>query len=242
VIVEFIGCIASGKTRLADEIVQRLRREGVETVLATDVLCRMFGLGAVRNTTLRNALLDVVLAPWTILCTAGNLGFHVFAVKTLFRKPDSVLGALNRLRSVLRKTAVHALMKRRESNERIVIVDEGTVHAAHNIFVYSQQDLEAEVIEAFSEQVALPDAVICVRAGEEVIRERMAHRTALRLVFESKEQADRYISRALAVFDRLCATERVGARSLIVDRSNDSSEEANRVADFILERYHRLSH
>jgi thymidylate kinase len=220
-IVEFTGCMGCGKSTLIAKVRERLRVHGVEVALTSQLVTERFGLTKVRNPTVRNVLLDAALLPRVLGSLRRYLRFYAFAMRILLRQPDSWLGAVNRLRSVARKIAVGELIAREDSVDRVVLVDEGTVHAAHNLFVYSRHPLVAQDIKTFCDLVPLPDIVVCVTAPQETVLDRIGTRKQLRLVFEPKARVREYVSRAMELFRGLAATKVIRARLLTIDTSND---------------------
>jgi thymidylate kinase len=117
---------------------------------------------------------------------------------------------------------------RRFKNRRFVLVDEGTVLSAHNVFVYSDALYTPEEIATFCDLLPLPDLIIYIRAPLEDLIRRSLQREDPPREMRSKDRllVEKFIRRAVAVFEMLVTTERIRERVLIVE--NPSSADGRR--------------
>lgn len=235
-IVEFIGCTASGKSTLAAKVVKLLLCREQDAISANDFILRFFKLASVANPTLQNVLLDILLFPFFIIYLKRYLNIDSFCLRILFRKPYSFLGAANRLRSIIRKTLISEIVKKNDRDDRILIVDEGLVHSAHNIFVYSDTPINIKEIAIFANLVSLPDLLVYTTAANDVILNRMVSRRELRQIFDPKNKREEYVERAGIVFKQLCEIDNIRKRVFVVNTTNhnETDKQAEDVANFIL--------
>lgn len=238
-LVEFTGCTGAGKSTLVRRVRETLFELGIETVSSTELVAQRFGLKAVGSPTVENILFDFLVFPQVILSLKRNFKFFVFALQILSRKPASIIGALNYFRSVMRKIGVHELIRRKEYHEQIIIVDEGTIHAAHNLFVYSNCTIIDCDARKFLYLIPLPDLVICVSAPVEIILERTLNRKDPPVKNTSKHSMKIYIERALKVFriislDKL-VREKLFSAEFMCDSTVAVNTNVRKIVDFVIE-------
>jgi thymidylate kinase len=237
--VEFIGSTGSGKTTVAAAVQRRLAGlGGVET--AADLVARLVGLPPLAKRFQRNLVCDLVGLPFVI----GSLGRHGaflrFTLRVLARQRPS-LQAANRVRSTMRKIGVYEIIRRR-GDGRIVLVDEGTVLHAHNLFVYTRRGYAAEDLERFASVVPLPDLIVHVRAPLGTSIRRSLARPDPPREIRSRDRAlvELYVRRARAMFEALVEIPRIRGRVVVVDNPDEQAgvggPEVAAVVESILER------
>ena len=134
-IVEFIGSTGAGKTTLISEVRRRLAKTA-EVRTSFDVVAARLGLRAVTHPTAQNLIQELVGLPFFIRSLTRQKAFVAFALRLLARQANFTVFTINNLRSLQRKIGVYEII-RRYAHDRIILVDEGTVLLAHNVFVYS---------------------------------------------------------------------------------------------------------
>jgi hypothetical protein len=82
-------------------------------------------------------------------------------------------------------------------------VDEGTLHAAHNLFVHASAEADAGDLQTFIKLVPLPDVVVYVTQSESVLIDRAMQRGHKRIPARSPAKAQLFIQRGVDVFDKL---------------------------------------
>jgi len=219
-LIEITGCTCTGKTKFSAQLREALGRAQVEATSSVELAMRSMGFKWVSNPTMQNIISDILALGSFIFCIKKYAPFYRFACAILFRHPDSYLGALNRLRSLNRKIGIHEFLLSRRS-KGVIIVDEGTVHSAHNIFAYAGFPIRNEDIRKFAQLVPLPDIVVCLDAAPDVILSRSGSRRELPTRFEPAANMPRYIARALQVFQGICGEERIKNR--LISFNNDGS-------------------
>ena len=240
-IIEFIGSTGAGKTTLISEVQRRLSQT---TVLATsfDVIASPLGLQRVTHLTIRNLIQEIVGFPFFIGSLYRHKAIIVFILRMLARQASFSFFTINNLRSLERKIGVDEIIKRRQ-HDKIILVDEGPLLLAHNVFVYSGAHYTCEEITRFASLVPLPDIIIYIKAPMEILVQRALQRTdpPREMRSRDRELIEKHINRALKMFDQLIAAENIQARLLIVenpDFSHGHSEIVDNIVQFIL-RYER---
>lgn len=216
-LVEFIGCTGSGKSTIAANVIEKLADSGIK-VNSVNVG------GSIK--------MDFVTFPWFIWFAMHNLDFCVSVAKTSARDADSTLIGLNLFRNVAKKMGMYELLKRKKVSQ-LIIWDEGTLHAAHNLFVHvNSAPRHAEIIE-FASRAPKPDLVVYIRAPMEVTVARTLDR-GHRRVRRSLTEVKLFVSHAYEVFDALISVEVIQDRVLLVDNFDNGSEDIDTATDTIV--------
>jgi thymidylate kinase len=141
---------------------------------------------------------------------------------------------INNVRSLVRKIATEQIVRGNKQNH-IVLVDEGLVLLAHNIFVYTNAHYTPEEIARFATLIPLPDAIVYVRAPVNSLVERALTRPDGRRELRAKNrlQVETYIRRAVAMFEQLILTEEIRSRVLIVENPEMADERRDQVVECI---------
>lgn len=237
-IVEFVGSSGAGKTTLACEVYHRLAKS-VRVASSYELAAELLGLRRTTHPTVRNLTQDLVGLPFFVGALVQHRAFVAYAFRALARQSSSLLLTANYVRSMARKMGMYQI-GRRQAQDRIVLVDEGTVLSAHLLFVFGRHEASQAEIEAFARLVPLPDLVVCVEAPLECLVQRSLQRGDMPREMRAKDEqeVEAYLSRAAGVFNRLAKTERIRERVLLV--ANPASTEgarrgvAEQIAAFIL--------
>ncbi|MDX1520491.1 MAG: hypothetical protein R3264_02590 [Anaerolineae bacterium] len=234
-IVEFIGSTGAGKTTLIAAVQRRLAQI-TDVTTPIDLVTAPFGVRGVTHTTAKNLIQEVAGWPFVVRSLPRHQAFVAYALRLLARQADFSVYTLNNLRSLERKIGVYEIL-RRYGRDRIVLVDEGTVLTAHNIFVYSSALYSTEEIAKFASLIPLPDVIVYVRAPMYSLVQRALLRPDPPREFKSKNQAqiELYINRAVAMFEQLVSADRIRKRVLIVENPESVDKGPDTAADYITE-------
>lgn len=240
-IVEFIGSTGAGKTTLISEVQKSLARR-VAVTTSYDLVATPLGLSGMTHPTGRNLVKEFVGLPFLIRSLPRHKAFILFTLRMLARQADLSIFTINNLRSLVRKLGVYEIGRRREQHH-IVLVDEGTILTAHNVFVYSSARYTAGEIDRFANLVPLPDIIVYVRAPVDSMVERSLRRSDPPRELRSKNRVliEKYITRATAMFDQLVKAENIQSRTLTVENPDSAGKgyeaTADRITDCLLGRY-----
>ena len=234
-IIEFIGSTGAGKTTLIAEVQRRLAQT-TEVTTSFDLVATPLGLRNVTHPTARNLIQELVGLPFFIGSFPRHYAFVIFALRMLARQASFTIFTINNLRSLERKLGVYEVI-RQVGHERIVLVDEGTVLSAHNVFVYTDAFYTPEEIARFAGLIPLPDLIVYVRAPVESLIKRSLHRPDPPREMRSKNRAliERYITRAVTMFEQLVEAEGIRNRVLIVDNPECADRNRDAAVDYITE-------
>lgn len=239
-IVEFIGSTGAGKTTLIGEVQDRLG-ERDEVVTSFDIVAERLGLRGITNPTAKNIIQEMVGFPFFIRSLGRHKEFVLFALRMLARQAGLTLFTINNLRSLERKIGVYEII-RQKKNDQTILVDEGTVLVAHNVFVYTDVNYSSEEITRFASLVPLPDVIIYIKAPVDILIQRSLIRTNPPREIKSKnpELVEKYVNRAVNMFDQLVESENIQCRLLMVENAGPNrrprEEVVEDIAEFILNK------
>src|SRR5712692_4203049 len=136
--IELMGCTGAGKSTLARSVLQTFRAHGIDAWLGDEFVLKQVGLNWVRSGLARTLLVDLCSFFACLFTWRSNHEFYVFSVLIILWLPGSVAWPekLNLVRNVLKKVGIYEIIRRRISDREVVLVDEGTLQAAHNLFVH----------------------------------------------------------------------------------------------------------
>lgn len=231
--VEFMGSTGAGKTTLITEV----RRKLAETAVVTTSFERVAAplrLQAVTYPTAQNLIQEAVGLPFFVLSLYRHRAFIAFTLRMLARHGKFTFYTLNYLRSLERTIGVYEIIRRYE-RDRIVLVDQGTILPAHNVFVYTDALYSTQDIARFAALVPLPDLIVYVRAPVDAAIRRSCQRTDPPREMRSKnpEQVEIYVNRAKAMFEQLIQAERIRSRMLIADNPQSADKARHRLVEAI---------
>lgn len=232
-IVEFIGSTGAGKSTLISETKQRLSNSD-RVLTSYDLVARRVGMQTVTHPTVKNIIQEVIGFPYFLHSMYRHKDFALFTLKILAQQSNLTIFTVNNLRSFERKMGVFEINKRIKQN-KIILVDEGTVLLAHNIFVFNDIQFSREDILNFASLVPLPDIIIYVKAPIEHLISRTLQRgdPPREIKFKTRDSIGNYIRRAVLMFEELILHERIRVRTLVVE--NPDSGEVSAIVDNICE-------
>jgi hypothetical protein len=214
--VELIGCTSSGKTTLASSIADAARAEGMELILGDDVVMRRLGTHRVSSPQGRAAVVHIV----TLMEVMKHRGKHRDFLSAARRSLHAV--ALPRVirwhqfRKVLKQLGRYELIQRTAQECPLVLVDEGTVQSAHNLFVHVGYACDEAHLRQFAECVPLPDLVVYVGLSENDLIERTLRRGHRRISCPTRATVQRFVSEALRTFDNITRHPRIADRTMVI--------------------------
>jgi len=234
-IIEFIGSTGAGKTTLISEVQRRLAKTA-EVTTSFDLVAAALGLRGVTHPTARNLIQELVGLPFFIRSLHRHKAFVVFTLRMLARQANFTIFTVNNLRSLVRKIGVYEII-RRTKRDRIILVDEGTVLSAHNVFVYSSAFYTPEEIARFASLIPLPDVIIYVRAPMDSLIRRSLQRMDPPREMKSKNRAqiETYVNRAVTMFEQLVKADEIRSRVLIVENPEIADKGCDTAVDTITE-------
>ncbi len=215
--IELIGCTSAGKSTLAGELIATGQACGVDVVMSDDVLLKRARLAWLKRRWLRTLAIDLLAGVSCLCVLPSQLAYFAFAVRTSLQSPGSWPVRLNLVRNTLRKVGIDRLLNKAARDDQIVLVDEGTLHAAHNLFVHVDTPPDREALARFLHLVRLPEMALYLRQAPSVIAQRTLARGHQRIPSRHPDDIARFVQRAIEVFDRLAGEPAVAERLIQID-------------------------
>jgi thymidylate kinase len=233
-IVEFTGSSGVGKTTLISEVVRQCREREIPAFTVPEVLLRSMPEMIVGHRTLQNLMLDTTSAFRRIADPAPYRAFLAFAHSVIRRETDRIFTGLNAYRGVLRALGVHAALS--HHTKRIILVDEGTVHQAHNVLVHVARPARSEDIRTFGSLVPLPDLVVYLTAPLSVVLARTRGREHPPLWNRSRDDNGRFVQHGYAMFGELMSHEAFSPIIMRIHCDEDDRKQHRARAREVVER------
>jgi hypothetical protein len=166
----------------------------------------------------RTLLVDLAALLACLVTWRSNREFYLFATQLLYPLPIPRLEKLNLLRNVLKKLGIYEIIRFRGSGQDVILVDEGVLQTAHNLFVHVSAEIKPEHLTTFTGLVPLPDVVVYLKQPEGLLIDRVMKRGHQRIPDRSSyDQVAHFIRQAVATFDKLAQHPAVENKLLIID-------------------------
>lgn len=217
--IELIGCTSAGKSTLTGRILQGCQELGIEINTGDEFVLSQIWLNWVGGHVIRTLLVDFAALVACLISWRKHIEFYRFVTRLLFRLPIARLERLNLLRNVFKKIGIHEIIRFRSSDGQVVLVDEGVLQAAHNLFVHGSVEVKKEYLNTFAKLIPLPDVAVYLRQPESLLASRTMKRGHKRIPDRSRANVLPFIRQAVATFDNLVQNPVLQNRLLIVDGS-----------------------
>ncbi len=217
--IELMGCTGAGKSTLARGILQACREQGIDAWMGDDFVLKQVRLNWVKSHLARTIWVDVCSLLACLVSWRNNLEFYRFTIRIVWRLPVAVgwFEKLNIVRNVLKKIGIYEIIRRRSSDQQVVLVDEGTLLAAHNLFVHVSVEPNAGDLSTFVRLAPRPDVAVYVMQPESVLIERTLARGHKRIPDRSYARVERFVKRAVETFDKIVRQSLPEGRFLVLD-------------------------
>lgn len=225
--IELIGCTSAGKSTLARGILEACHQQGIDIVLGDNFILKQIRLDWIKSHLPRTLLVDLAALFACLVTWRNNLRFYLFTTQLLFQIPMAPLERLNLLRNVLKKIGIYEIIRFRSSNQQVILVDEGVLQAAHNLFVHVSVDVKPEHLSTFLRLAPLPDVIVYLRQPETLLIDRTIKRGHKRIPDRSYNNVARFVKQALATFNKVVQNPAVENKLLVVEGGQDIVTAAN---------------
>ena len=219
--IELIGCTSAGKSTLTRSILQVSHEQEPGIILGDDFVLKQVRLNWIKSHLPRTFLLNLAGLFACLVTWRNNRKLYLYTTQLLFRLPINLLEKLNLLRNVLKKIGIYEIIRFRSTDQQVVLVDEGVLQAAHNLFVHVSVEVKTEGLSTFAGLISLPDVIIYFRQPESLLIDRIMKRGHKRIPDRSYGNVVRFVKRAVTTFDKLVQHPAVANRMLVVDGSHD---------------------
>ena len=203
--IELIGCTSAGKSTLARSMLRVFNERSINAVMSDDFVLNQARLNWVRGRLARTLLVDLLTLSTCLATWRNNLDFYKFTVQIVRQLPTTIgwFERLNIARNVFKNVGKHEIIRHRGSKQQIVLMDEGTLHTAHYLFVHTTVRPSSDQLSSFVRFVPLPDGAIYVHQDTAVLVERTLARGHKRIPDGSLAHVELFIDNAVQAFDEL---------------------------------------
>jgi len=215
--IELIGCTSAGKSTLTGSILQACREQGIDLSRADEFVLKQIRLNWVRVNPTRRFLVNLVAILACLATWQKNLAFYIFTIQVILQLPTTLLEKFYSIRNVLKRTGVYEIIRCRKTDQQVLLVDEGTLQSAHNLFVNISAEMNADDLLTFIKLAPQPDVIIYVKQSEAVLIERTIKRGHKRIPDRSYRNVARFINQAVSMFDELVQHPAIENKLLVVD-------------------------
>lgn len=219
--IELIGCTGAGKSTIARQLVAAGRRQGTEILTEQEFILRCFWLNWLLGKRVRTCAVNLLAVSASCIYWRANRPFGCFVLRTILRQRIGWLQKVYLARIALKKLGTDYIIRRRVSSQQIVVVDEGTLLIANNLFVDCNVKPDLDKLAEFADLVPVPDVVVYVKERKAVLVTRTLQRGHKRIPSRSPTQVQAFISGALEIFDRLTQHPAVRDRLWIVESTHE---------------------
>ena len=222
-IIELIGCTSSGKSTLLKKIVDSHRGKDPEVISAEAFVLREMHLTWLSRGILRQVAMNLIgLVCCLLACRKYRLLLN-FSACYLKQLPSSVslLERVKIARILSRNIGIYEFIEHHDRTDCIIVLDEGTLHIAHYLFVYERVTPDLEQLKEFVSLVPSPDAAVHLCTSKKTLIERTMVRGHARVTGGSLESVESFISHAITVFECLETCPEIRDKLLLVDPGRD---------------------
>ena len=215
--IELIGCTSSGKSTLANHILQFCRDEGIDVSLGENFLLDQFHLGRVGSSTARAVLVNLISLPVALANWEKYRHFYSFAFRTITHLKISWREKLYLGRNILKSIGIYEISHTRADDHTIILLDEGPLHSANALFVHVSVAAPNAELSEFVRVVPFPDAAVYLREREDVLIRRTLARGHKRIRNSNRSEAEQFVHSAIAMFERLVKEPAIQSKLIIVN-------------------------
>ncbi|UCC50648.1 MAG: hypothetical protein JSV68_16245 [Anaerolineaceae bacterium] len=221
--IELIGCTSAGKSTLVGGMLRACKERGQDAVTGDDFVLKQARLNWVKGYLFRTLLVDLLTLSACLATLRTNLAFYKLTLQSIWQLPAGVgwFERLNIARNVFKKVGIHKIICWRGSDQQIVLLDEGTIHTAHYLFVHVSIEPNASHLSTFIGLVPLPDVIVYVQNDADTLVKRTLSRGHRRLGDRSPAEIALFVERAIDTFNNLTQSSKLRSRLLILDASQN---------------------
>lgn len=217
--IELIGCTGTGKSTLANRILQACQEQNLNVVDGDDFVLQLARIGWIQSYYVRTLFVDLFTLFACLFTWRKNRTIYLLTLKIVFRLPSSfsMFKKLNMIRNTLKKIGVHEIVANYASDQQVVLLDEGTLQIAHYLFVHISGGPKQADFETFIREIPRPDVIIYLMQDEATLVERTLIKGHKRIPTGSRMHTKRFIKSTVATFDKLVCDQALMKRLIKVD-------------------------
>lgn len=219
-LIELIGCTGAGKSTLLTGILKACQEKKIEVVTGEEFVLRHARLTWIKSYIVKTLIIDVLSILACLQYYNKNVQFYRLIIKNLKCLPKTVglYEKLNIIRNTLKKIGIFEIIHSKNKNEQLVLLDEGTLHTAHYLFVHSTIEPIREELHTFLQLVPVPDVVVSVQQDESILIKRTQIQGHKRIHDNTSDIIKRFIKHAIYTFNQIEEYPLIRKRLLLVDK------------------------
>jgi len=227
--IELIGCTGVGKSTLVNKMLHSCREKGFVASTGDQFVLKQVMLDWIKNYFIRAVLVDIFTLSVCMFTLKSNLKFYRLVIEVVHQLPSTVtwFEKLNIIRNALKKLGAVEIIRHMNTNDQIVILDEGIIHTAHYLFVQPQATPPMEHLANFLQLIPLPDVVIYLQEDETILVERTLARKHRRIHNHPHNSVKEFIKNAIDTFNRIKHDPAVNERLILINGDGDIKTAAN---------------
>lgn len=217
--IELIGCTGAGKSTLTRGIFQACRAQKIDALYGEDFVLKQVRLNWVNCYIVRTVVVDICSLFACLLTWRTSYVLYLLTLQNVFRLPASAtwFERLNIVRNTLKKIGMYEIIRHHGPDQQVILIDEGTLHTAQYLFVRSSVEAMISDMPTFAKLLPLPDVTIYLRQNEGILVERTLRRGHKRIPGGSRVQTERFIKRAVVIFENLVQYPSIKSKLFLVD-------------------------
>lgn len=218
-IIEFIGSTGAGKTTLIQRLLHTSPQEGVDAIVGTDFVLKQSRLNRIRRPLIRAILINLLALLAALCAWRNNLDLYRFVIQSVLKLPSTVpwFEKLVLAKNILKRIGVYEIIRRHGVEQQVYLLDEGTLHVAHSLFVQVNAEADRQDLSTFARLIPLPHVVVYVQQDEALLVERTLARGHRRVPDHSFASVTYFVKQAVNVFDTLVQDPAIASRLVRVD-------------------------
>jgi thymidylate kinase len=235
--LELTGVTGVGKTTLIPMLRQILSNQGIVIQEADEAILQCHGLSFVKNSKLRSLLIHLLVFPAFVRygLTPDGQKLIGLALRVTRKTAQNWAIAAYMLRTFFVQMGVHCWLEQRQNRHQtlkwdLIVIDEGTFHIAHTLFVHQDIPPNFEEILEFCHLVPQPELVVWVTANPEKSIQCTLKRGHKR-VKSDLASAQKFVEYAYQTFEMLLDSQRICSKLIKIDYSDrDQSDQNTKLA------------
>lgn len=227
-IVEITGPTGAGKSTLLQGIVAKLHQDGVATGAILDKAhnhCPDIP-DHLANLETHNIRTDMSVVIGGLLYLVRRPSFLWFCLRQTQTIGNSCAERINLMRSVLRKAGIRSFLSQNRFKEKVIGVDEGLFHLAHNLLVSPHSLASPQTIDRFLKLCPTPDLLIITIDEPETLLENLKQRGNLSPRAKTPDELERFVQHASDLYTYITDSPERQDDSLIVTAPKFQTNEA----------------
>lgn len=235
-LIEVIGSSGAGKTSILNKTKQNLIQSGLDVISPWEVTSSLVGLQHIKHPTAQNLITDLLGSPWILRALPKYRNLLSFAWQILWRDADNLLDKLNLYRSILRRLGSCEILRSRQIEGQIALIDEGVLQGAHPLFAHFTVPPQETNIARFVDLILLPDIVLYVKVPIEIAFERTMARPDPPVRSFTEDSLRIYFKHVFETFEYLISIPKIQERLWVVSNDSSDPEQLELIAQSLSER------